>query len=351
MRITHTGTLISLKDSRQGGAKMLVRKKWWLLCLPIALLILLPDPGFGKRRPLVALFEAPTKGEGKRYVPSHEGQMVRGTVLEGWRIGQRKDTTEIWLVERKDDTVSAEGPQGRFVFNINVNVVVQAEVTFDSTRGDYLYCYTLHSLKTSPTEADNFEVVFDPDLPFSDFAAPQTKPNRWAAWAQEKESNPEEWKQSGQPLRWYGGISPGESVGGFSFRSPVLPGVVHCWSDVVTPDLGWGGYFLGGSTLGPVGPSKEFHPEQFSKKIASIIDESVSEGWIEDESFAVDLKKTLGTSIESGNENRIESTLLELLKKVEEEKDHSLLSEAYALLKYNMQYMLEQLEKGDKGKE
>jgi len=302
----------------------------------------LPHSGFGKRRPLCTLTEAP-KGEGKRYIPSEEGQMFRGTILEGKRIGLREDTTEIWLVETSDESSYVDLATGRQMVTRNVNLVVEAQVTFDSTRKDYWYEYILHSLKGSPREVRDFEVVFDPSLPFSDFTAPKTKPNPWIAWAWRRERNPEYWERAGRPLRWYGFLTFGESLAGFSFRSPILPGIVHCWSMVIIPHARL--VFLGGNTLGPVAPPDTFDPQKFLGRLSSMIDESLKEGWIEDGNVVQDLEKGLESArgaVKSGDEKQLESTLRDLLEKVEKEKGRSLLSEAYALLKYNVQYWLDQ---------
>ena len=315
------------------GSRMKKKEKLWWLCLFLAVFIALPHSVSGKRKPLLGLIEAP-KGEGKRYVTAEEGQMFRGS-------GGYED--EVWLTEAEDKTLYIEVPEGRRMITLGVNVIVQAEVTFDLTKGDYRYHYALHNLKTSPGEASDFEVVFDPSLPFSDFTAPQTKPNPWDAWGRWKEEYPEFWERSERPLRWSGTLSMGESLGGFSFRSPVLPGIVHCWSSVMIPHSG--GVFLGGKTLGPVASPDPFDSQKFLERLSSIIDESLKEGWIEDGNVAQNLKKRLESArgtVESGDKKRLESALRDLLKKVEE-KDGSLLSEAYALLKYNVQYWLDQL--------
>ena len=316
------------------------QKKLWCLCVFLAVFIVLPYSGFAKRRPLRTLIEA-AKGQGTRYVAAEEGQMFQVTVLYLRRGQGREDTADIWLVEVTDDTSYAQG----YMLTRNVNVIAQAEVTLDSTRKDYLYQYTLHKLKGSFRGARGFEVAFDPGLPFSDFTAPQTKPNPWSAWGQWKEKNPESWERMGRPLRWWGRLRPDRPLPGFSFRSPILPGIVHCWSGVVilhSNDL----VLLQGQTTGPVAPPDPFDPQEFLERLSSIIDESFWEGWIEDKRLAEDLKKRLESAreaIESGNEKRLKSILRALLTKVEEEKDRSLLSEAYALLKYNIQYWLDQL--------
>lgn len=312
----------------------------WCLCVFLAVLIVLPHSAFGKRRPLLNLIEAP-EGEGRRYVAAEEGQFFRTSVLY-IRQGQgRKDTTEIWLVEVPDETSYVHG----YMSTRNVNVIVEAGVTFDSTRKDYQYHYTLHNLEGSPQGAGPFEVAFDPSLPFSDFTAPQTKPNPWWAWGRQKEIDPEYWERAGRSLRWWGTLRLGESLGGFSFRSPVLPGIVHCWSSWYIPDVR--GYLLGGNTLGPVALPDPLDPQKFVERLNAIVDESLSEGWIEDKKVAHDLKRKLESAreaVESGDKERLESVLRAVLRKVEEEKDGSLLSEAYALLKYNVRYWLDQLE-------
>ena len=317
------------------------QKRLWSVCIFLVMCFVLPHSGFGKRRPLRTLIEA-AKGQGTRYVAAEEGHMFR-VFVHYLRQGQgREDTADIWLVEVPDDTSYAQG----YMLTRNVNVIAQAEVTLDSTRKDYLYKYTLHNLKGSFQGAHDFEVAFDASLPFSDFTAPQTKPNRWSAWGQWKEKNPESWKRMGRPLRWWGELRPDRPLPGFSFRSPILPGIVHCWSRVVIKhgsDL----VFLQAQTTGPVAPPDPFDSGKFVERLGTIFDESLSEGWVEDESVAEDLKKKLESAreaVESGDKKRLESILRALLKKVEEEKDRSLLSEAYALLKYNVQYWLERLE-------
>ncbi|TET81091.1 hypothetical protein E3J38_04530 [candidate division TA06 bacterium] len=315
------------------------RKTLWCLCVFLAVFIVLPRSGFCKRRPLLNLIEAP-EGEGRRYVAAQEGQFFRTSVLY-IRQGQgRKDTTEIWFVEVPDETSYVHG----YMLTRNVNVIVEAAVTFDSTTKDYRYRYTLQNLEGSPREAGVFEVAFDPSLPFSDFVAPQTSRHPWQAWARWKQTNPEFWERSGRPLRWHGTLTLGESLGGFSYRSPVLPGIVHCWSNCFIPD--GRSFFLRGNTPGPVASPDPFDPQKFLERLSAIIDESLKEGWIEDENVAEDLKKRLESAreaIESGNEKRLKSILSALPEKVEEEKDRSLLSEAYGLLKYNIQYWLDQL--------
>ena len=316
------------------------RKTLWCLCVFLAVFIVLPHSGFAKRRPLRTLIEA-AKGQGTRYVAAEEGQMFQVTVLYLRRGQGREDTADIWLVEVTDDTSYAQG----YMLTRNVNVIAQAEVILDSTRKDYLYKYTLRNLKGSFQGAHNFEVAFDPGLPFSDFTAPQTKSNRWSAWGQWKENNPESWERMGRPLRWWGELRPDRPLPGFSFRSPILPGIVHCWSGVVilhSNDL----VLLQGQTTGPVAPPDPFDPQEFLERLGTIINASLSEGWNEDESVAQDLKKRLESARDaygSGDNKRLESILRALLKKVEEEKDRSLLSEAYGLLKYNVQYWLDQL--------
>lgn len=315
------------------------QKRLWCLCVFLALSIVLPYSGFGERRPLLNLIEA-ADGEGKRYLIAEEGRILRGVVLEGKRIGLREDTTDIWLAEIPDETLHVELKEGIWKMTLSVNVIVEAEVTFDSEKGDYRYHYTLHNSKTSPREATDFEVVFDRDLSVYDFA------NVWRSEGWVKEHNRKSWELTGRPALgfWRGILRRDESVEGFSYRSRVLPGIVDCWSLVVTPHSG--GFFLKGRTLGPVVPSTKFNPDQFLEQLTFMINESLKEGWIEAESLAEDLKKGLESARQaywSGDNKRLESILRALVKKVEEEKDGSLLSEAYALLKYNVQYWLDQL--------
>ncbi len=309
------------------------------LCLFVIAGFALPDPVFGERKPMLNLAEA-AEGEGTKYIAAEEGQMFETMVLYRRRHQGAGDSSEIWLVDVPDTTVYAGG----YTITRKVNIVVESEVAYDSIRADYLYSYVLHSLERSYTNANDFELAFDPGLPFSHFVAPQTRPNSWLAWAREKDTNPEHWERVGRPLRWFGVLRPGHRVEGFSFRSPVLPSVIHCWSSWFIPDVR--SLFLGGKTLGPAVPPDPFEPRAFLKRLSFIVDESLSEGWIEDEGVAKDLRERLQAAqnaVERRDNEDLRSTLEGLLNKVENEKDHSLLSEVYGLLRHNVRYWLEQL--------
>jgi len=312
---------------------------------PIVVLVaVLPCCVDAMRRPLRTLAET-TKGDGTKYTSADEGQLFSGRV-RNIRQGQgRGDTGEIWLTEVPDETSYVYGPEGEQLVTRNVNLVVEASVTFDSIEGEYEYGYTLYNPRSSPRGAQDFEIAFDPGLPFSSFQAPQARPYHWSAWARRKDTNPESWRRDGRPTRWSGEMSVAESLDGFSFRSLVLPGVCHCWSRVIIFDVE--SFFLGGNTVGPVAPPDTFDVGKFLERLKNIIDMSLTEGWIESEKVAQDLREKLELAQKAVNNEdlaELKSTLEQMLREIEGQRNRSLLSESFGLLKYNIQYWLNQLE-------
>ncbi|MCH7767194.1 MAG: hypothetical protein IH916_11610 [Acidobacteria bacterium] len=98
-----------------------------------------------------------------------------------------------------------------------------------------------------------------------------------------------------------------------------------------------------GVTVGPVAPPEIIHPATFARKLIEMLDVSIEQGWIESPSVAQEMRTLLGNAAAAFDRGELEraSDLLEsLLKRVEEENEQTLLSEAYALLKFNVEFLL-----------
>lgn len=153
------------------------------------------------------------------------------------------------------------------------------------------------------------------------------------------------------------GLLPGEKVEGMSFLSPGLPGIVRCFvrnyrdakgvgeempEELVDAIAQMNWEIPQGVTVGPVEPPRRVQPAAFARKILEMLEVSVEQGWIESPSVAQEMRVLLGNAAAAFDRGELEraSDLLEsLLKRVEEENEQTLLSEAYALLKFNVEFL------------
>jgi hypothetical protein len=106
-------------------------------------------------------------------------------------------------------------------------------------------------------------------------------------------------------------------------------------------NLGPHRYRYRGKTIGPVPMPEAFDRGAFIDKIISYKDGSIEQGWI-DKKPAIDFVNEGLLAIKSnpGDKDRIKEFIAEL---DEYYKKHQILSEAYALLKYNLEYLLSKM--------
>jgi len=99
-------------------------------------------------------------------------------------------------------------------------------------------------------------------------------------------------------------------------------------------------FMYSGNTVGPVPIPNPFDRVQFIDKVTSYINISVEEGWIENKEVIGNLKSAL-QKIKSNPGNKVQ--IKELIDSIEEySKKEAMLSEAYSLLKYNLEYLLKE---------
>jgi len=159
-------------------------------------------------------------------------------------------------------------------------------------------------------------------------------------------------------------IVPGESRGGFSFESPSPPGIVDYYAEGyhnppsfpegMAPDSIPGyddltpyGPGIVGKTVGPVLPPDPFIAAEFLDTLASYKHQAFALGWITNKGILNSLDQKLDNvrkQLGRDNTNTAKNILNAFIKEVEAQKDKHLTSEAYALLKYNAEYLIEKLE-------
>lgn len=163
-------------------------------------------------------------------------------------------------------------------------------------------------------------------------------------------------------------IMPGQTLGGFTITSYGLPGIRD---GMVEPDIDydnlpdeyWGNVELTKQlqdslvyhikTIGPTAPPADFKPADFLTSIINMKHDAYNLGWIKNEGTLKSLDAKLENAkkdIEKGNIKSAKNTLKAFINEVEAQGCESyencpdgkhLTSEAYALLKYNAQYLID----------
>jgi hypothetical protein len=101
-----------------------------------------------------------------------------------------------------------------------------------------------------------------------------------------------------------------------------------------------------GSTIGPVDPPDTPHPLGFSDTLSSYTGQSRSLGWINDQPTAdkyLTYFSTAKAQLQQNNTNGARTALESVLRDVDVDSSSTITSEAYALLRYNTEYLLNQL--------
>lgn len=239
-----------------------------------------------------------------------------------------------------------------------LDAVIAARVDHDPKGNVYRYSYLLSNLPTSERKLQSFyletQALIDnvkaPDATWghstalTDYLRQQFQVEAGWTWSQTRHGRV--------------GLLPGEKAVGFSYLSLGLPGVVKCYVrhhaylkgvgegmpeelNAALDPLAW--KIPQGVTVGPVAPPEIIHPATFARKLIEMLDVSIEQGWIESPSVAQEMRTLLGNAAAAFDRGELEraSDLLEsLLKRVEEENEQTLLSEAYALLKFNVEFLL-----------
>jgi len=281
-----------------------------------------------------------------------------------------------------------------------IDPTVSCTITFDATAGLYNYVYTVGLLPSSQQYLLSFSVAHTAEILLP------LKPNAtWMmlAWNQQL------WSWSNSLVNPSGlrpdttNIAPGESLGGFSFRSTGLPTIVKAYfsgnavslaftgeppslmQELLAPLRVFPNDQVIKSTLGPTNPPTPFNGLTFLDTLISYKHQAVTLGWLKskrdgdcdddekpDDGIVGNLDKRLekakkelikGDSVKARKELEKFVKKVERLRKRSEEAENKnksdqvdMTSEAYALLKYNAEYLIDRLpdrkpKKGSKEKD
>jgi hypothetical protein len=157
-------------------------------------------------------------------------------------------------------------------------------------------------------------------------------------------------------------IMPNSKLNGFKFKSQGLPTIVKFYArgaveepyfpEGEAPSLG---LIIGadifenskqGYTLGPTSPPKNFVAPQWCDTLSSYTRQSQELGWIKEHPIAekyLSYFNAVKTNLERDNISTCKAMLKDVLGEVNKDSTNNITSEAYALLRYNTEYLLTQL--------
>jgi hypothetical protein len=236
-----------------------------------------------------------------------------------------------------------------FPSDSNVSVTVHSSVT--SYSGGYTYNYSLTSATSSEQNVEGFFI--DHGSSIDSIASP----NQWLG---EPSGLPSEISHS---IMWgsldsLADIFPGVQLGGFKITSSGLPSVYRFYAKGFSetpildgePDSLIGGDVFENSfkglTIAPKDPPLPFNSLAFLDTIKTNINQSRTLGWITDDPTANKYTAFIDSARYDllANRHGVTKSKLDLvLQNVDTDSGNTLSSEAYALLRFNTEYVLKKL--------
>lgn len=271
------------------------------------------------------------------------------------------DSANDWFVF--EYTSPVEGQKKVIYDSANkIDPIVEANVTWDNNTREYIYSFKVSNGSKSKqilsvVVIKHFSSIHDQIAPSEDWNMGEYRTGRADTW---------EWFNSE-------GISVGQTQSGFSYKSKGLPSIVDMaftgerrvrYSGLSADDphelhIAFSKVFeelesqypqtketIKRKTIGPKAPPLDFKPVDFLSSIISMKHEAFSLGWITNQGIEQSLDAKLENAkkkLEQGNTNAAKNILEAFLNEVEAQKDKHLTSEAYGLLKYNVEYLIGRL--------
>ncbi len=248
--------------------------------------------------------------------------------------------------------------QGTFELRNKIDLTVQAVVNLSGQNLLYGYKYTLHSLPTSEQNLWRFLLISKDTTSVVGL----TNPQGWFKVIPHIDKSELEltidW---GSPSAK--GTKPGETERDLSFSSKSLPGICTYYAEGYAPppsfepgmapdsipgyeDLTPYGPGIVGQTIGPVLPPDPFVTVDFVDTLASYKHQAFTLGWINNQGIVNSLDAKLDNAkkhLEKGKITPAINVLQAFINEVEAQNGKKLTNEAYALLKFNAEFLIDQL--------
>jgi hypothetical protein len=271
------------------------------------------------------------------------------------------DVNDIYIVKYLGRTSDESDTTYSFML-IPANKVIpyiKCTVTYVADSIYYLYEYSIGNLEGAQQNLFSFSIEFNGNVKINN------KGNTgWYTLL------PNEWNNN---IYWFGdqGLEPTWSTGGFAYSSENLPGIGDAnlrgkigvtsvygelsskISDKIkeikfSPNTG----FVRKKTVIPVYLPESIIPLNYLDTLLNYNQRSYEIGWITNQATAdkyTNLFTTAKNQIILGDSSAAHSTLENVLHEVDIDSTNNLTSEAYALLRYNTEYLINQITKSSTG--
>ncbi len=237
-----------------------------------------------------------------------------------------------------------------------IDPVVTCLVAFDTTTSLYKYSYVLSLLPSSQQHLLSFATVHPATI-----LSPEKPNNTWMMLA----LNQQLWEWSNSLVNTSGlhsdttNIAPGHSLGGFSFKSAGLPAIVNSYlagnavglaftgeppslmEELLAPLRVFPNDHILRKTICPT-PPPTITTTAFTDTISSYTTQARALNWILDQSTANKYTGLLGrvhSDLNQQNKNMAVLRLDTAVAQVQQDSVVHLMSEAYALLRFNVEYL------------
>ncbi len=144
-------------------------------------------------------------------------------------------------------------------------------------------------------------------------------------------------------------IAPGDIEKSFSYMTSALPKIASFYAQGYNGETAFREIFTNsvqGKTLGPADSPSPFIPLVFLDSLISYKHQALALGWIDNQGIANSLDQKLESvrnALVKNNKTSAKNILQAFVNEVEAQKDKHLSSEAYALLKFNAEYLISKL--------
>jgi hypothetical protein len=244
-----------------------------------------------------------------------------------------------------------------FTFPSDSNVSVTVHCIVSPISGGYSYNYSLISSASSEQSVEGF---------FIDHGSSILSIGSPAQWLGDRSGLPSEISYS---IMWgsrdsLADIFPGGQLEGFNITSPGIPSIYRFYAKGYSPTPileGEPDSLVGadvfensfkGRSIAPKDPLAPFNSLAFLDTLLSYTTQSRSLGWIKDQPTAdkyLQYFSSARAKLVQGDSVGARTPLQQVLRDVDIDSTANLTSEAYALLRYNTEYLLSQLPAGQEG--
>lgn len=236
-------------------------------------------------------------------------------------------------------------------------IAVETAVSVEKLGDSYQYSYEVQNRPSAEQGVWQFWLIVSREIALTQLKAPRGWDRSFGV-VRERDYSEINWGTPGDF-----DILPGDSLRGFSFLSESIPGIVTYYVEGYAPapsfepgfapdsipgydDLTPFGPGVVGQTVGPTLPPSPFIAINLLETLISYKHQALEFGWIDNERIANSLDAKLNNvkkQLERGKSKTAKNALKAFLNEVEAQKFKHLSSEAYALLKFNGEFLLSKL--------